>query len=147
MSAISFTNNLELVVSQIDEAVEEAVKDAANGVVDDMAASFAAPKTGRFYGTHQASAAGEAPAVLEGDLLNSLGAERIGKAHWRVGVSDEKALWLEFGTSRMAPRPYFIPAMVKAQKKLVSGLKDNLTNTRTIKSTRRDITSHFRTKD
>jgi phage gpG-like protein len=75
------------------------------------------PRTGRMYGTHQASAPGEPPALLDGDLRKSIthdgptwsGDEISGE----VGSSLEKAALLEFGgmtgrghLTRILPRPY-----------------------------------------
>ena len=60
---------------------------------------------------HQASAPGEAPATDTGRLANSIEFDQIGPLTATVGSSLLYALYLEYGTSRMAPRPYFRPAV------------------------------------
>lgn len=64
---------------------------------------------------HRASAPGEAPAIDTGNLVNSIEAVRIGNAHWRVNVYAEYGAFLEFGTSRMQPRPFLRPACRKGE--------------------------------
>ena len=68
------------------------------------------PKTGAIYKrgsvSHQASAAGEAPASDTGRLVASGRFEPHGKASIKVIFGTEYASYLEFGTSRMAPRPF-----------------------------------------
>lgn len=67
---------------------------------------------------------GEPPKVVEGDLRRSIGAEaRINKKEPKVvgrfGSSDPKAIYLEFGTARMAARPFLRPAFARKRKDLV----------------------------
>lgn len=61
---------------------------------------------------HQASAPGDPPAVDEGQLRASYGhkVERTATgADLIFGSGDEKAKWLEFGTSKILPRPHLRP--------------------------------------
>jgi hypothetical protein len=96
------------------------------------------PKTGRVYTTrfftdsqgrlrvgedrppHQASAPGEAPASDTGTLVSSI----VYRMHRPLTAYIESRLpyaaMLEFGTSRMAPRPSWTPAAERAQSKLNS---------------------------
>ena len=70
------------------------------------------PKTGRVYTRrgkrHQASAPGEAPATDTGSLVGSLAIEPdpdgLGT---KVVARSIYAAWLEFGTRRVAARPFF----------------------------------------
>ena len=70
------------------------------------------PKTGRVYTRrgvrHQASAPGEAPATDTGSLFGSLAIEPdpdgLGT---KVLARSIYAMWLEFGTRRVAARPFF----------------------------------------
>lgn len=91
-------------------------------------------KTGRVYQrrtvSHQASAPGEPPASDTGRLVNSF-ASYVNK------LSQEKiesfvvagrgvvryARMLEFGTTKMAPRPYMMPALEKSR----SWIRDRVT--------------------
>ena len=65
---------------------------------------------------YTASAPGEAPAVLFGHLRNSIKYKVVGrglKLTGIVGSKLEKAPWLEFGTSKMAARPFLRPTYEK----------------------------------
>ncbi len=87
--------------------------------------SFREPKSGRGYRRgrkrlHIASAPGEAPAIDTAALSKGVAhiISRVGKAHFsiRIGVvvqsgRSDIALFLEFGTSRMSPRPAWRPAL------------------------------------
>ena len=72
------------------------------------------PKTGRIYRhgkvEHQASAPGEAPATDTGNLVNSIASDRVRPMLHEVTVGAEYSSCLEYGTSRMAPRPFFRPS-------------------------------------
>ena len=87
-------------------------------------------KTGRIYKrrtvTHVASAPGEAPASDTGRLVNSTHAEAgQGEALAISGSSAVKyAQMLEFGTSKMAPRPFMFPALEKSKAWITARLQD-----------------------
>lgn len=125
---MKFVSNVNLIIDKIDEVAEDAVRETAATVVDDVLVSFAQPKSGRIYGGHQASAPGESPAIDEGDLSNSIRQEKIDEASYRVGSTDEKAPHLEFGTSRIAPRPFLTPAFLKAESTLKAKLAEKLSD-------------------
>lgn len=80
-------------------------------------------KTGRIYKrrtvTHQASAPGEAPASDTGRLVNSVTAYLNGTALESFVVAGrgivKYAAMLEFGTSKMAARPFMFPALEKSK--------------------------------
>lgn len=83
------------------------------------------PKTGRFYGSHQASAPGEAPASETGALVSGLQVQIRGNQHSRSAViisSDPKASMLEFGTRKMAPRPHMTPALINKKAECYAAL-------------------------
>jgi len=60
--------------------------------------------------THTASAPGEAPATDTGRLASSVDFKREGPMSATVGSQVAYAAMLEFGTSRIAPRPAWVPA-------------------------------------
>lgn len=62
---------------------------------------------------HVASAAGDAPAVDTGRLRQSITALKVDDGHWRVGTNVVYAPYLEFGTRRMAARPFMRVAVRK----------------------------------
>ena len=57
------------------------------------------------------SAPGEFPGVDTGKLRNSIRAEKEATLRWVVTTDTEYAAHLEFGTSRMAPRPFMSPTL------------------------------------
>lgn len=80
-------------------------------------------KTGRIYKrrtvVHRASAPGEAPASDTGRLVNSINAEVVSsgfEATVKAGGGAVKyARMLEFGTSKMAARPFMFPALERSK--------------------------------
>ena len=60
--------------------------------------------------THTASAPGQAPATDTGRLASSVDFKREGPMSATVGSAVVYAAMLEFGTSRIAPRPAWVPA-------------------------------------
>ena len=60
--------------------------------------------------THTASAPGQAPATDTGRLASSVDFKRDGPMSATVGSQVAYAAMLEFGTSRIAPRPAWVPA-------------------------------------
>lgn len=60
---------------------------------------------------HIASKPGEPPAVLYGDLRRSLETVQVSPVLVEVSADDPKAPLLEYGTSKMAERPFMRPAV------------------------------------
>jgi HK97 gp10 family phage protein len=90
-------------------------------------------KSGRFYKhrsvTHRASAPGEPPASDTGRLVNSINAQLSGpgEAEAIAGNAAVKyARFLEFGTSRIAARPFFLPALEKSKAWIRQRLQEAL---------------------
>lgn len=88
------------------------------------------PGDGREYKrggvTHTASSAGNAPAVDTGRLRDSINVIKfatISSLESEVGTNVEYAPFLEYGTSKMRPRPFWNPAIEKARKKLIEQLR------------------------
>jgi len=88
-----------------------------------------APKTGRIYRikrgkrykNHQASAAGESPANLSGELRKSIGFEIKGSEQLEFGSGRggvKYARYLEEGTKKMAPRPLLGNAFAAEQSQI-----------------------------
>jgi phage gpG-like protein len=57
------------------------------------------------------SVAGDPPGVDTGKLRNSIRAEKETNTRWIITTDTEYAVHLEFGTSRMAPRPFMGPGL------------------------------------
>jgi len=88
-------------------------------------------KSGRWYKrrsvSHHASAPGEAPASDTGRLVNSITAYPAsnGESMTVAGRGTAKyAPLLEFGTSRIAPRPFMLPALEKSKAWIAARLQD-----------------------
>jgi phage gpG-like protein len=67
---------------------------------------------------HQASAPGEAPATDTGKLASSLYFQQASKMEATIGSRLAYAYYLEYGTTRIRPRPAWLPATELGQKKL-----------------------------
>lgn len=98
-------------IGEIAFAVEGQAKQAMQGTRSGKI--YPIPGTRR---TYRASAPGEPPAVLTGNLKNSIYTMREGKHRWVVGVGTAYAARLEFGGTDkngvyIAPRPYLRPAV------------------------------------
>ncbi len=81
------------------------------------------PATGQVYGNHQASAPGEAPATDTGRLASSIDYKREGRMSASVGSDLAYAAMLEFGTTKVEPRPAWIPAVEAARDKYIDRLE------------------------
>ena len=73
--------------------------------------------------THTASAPGQAPANDSGKLAGSVRYKKISDKEHEVKINAEYALALEVGTKNMEARPFIMPAVLKAKKKLYQALK------------------------
>jgi len=92
------------------------VRQIAFAIEAEMKLLMAGPKSGRLYRrrggrTHQASAPGEAPAVDTGFLINSIRTVVKSDTRAEITVAAEYAEGLEFGTDRVAARPFVRPAI------------------------------------
>ena len=85
-------------------------------------------KSGRIYErsagrnlspTHQASAKGEAPAVDTGALVNSIKVVQPKPNFGYVGTDIQYGFWLEYGTTRMGPRPWLNPSLLENRDKII----------------------------
>jgi len=89
------------------------------------------PKTGRTYlrgsVSHRASAPGEAPATDTGFLASSIAYRSTTAMSAVIESRLDYAYWLEFGTSKIAPRPSWTPAVERGgprlQERVTSGLE------------------------
>lgn len=86
-------------------------------------------RAGRRFRTHRASAPGEAPAINTGALRKGVGREisKISKGRYRAVIGMKVgsgrhniALWLEFGTRRIKPRPAWRPALMILQQRMAA---------------------------
>lgn len=121
--------DLRMLEQQVQQALDATMKGCAQIVANDAKTRVArGPKTGRVYTTrfltnrttgrifpteervpHQASAPGEAPATDSGKLVGSIVADAKG-GRGIVEARSAYAIHLEYGTRRMAARPFLVPA-------------------------------------
>lgn len=83
---------------------------------------------------HQASAPGEPPAPELNELKRSIYVQKEGIFRRIVGVAKAYAAWLEFGTPRMAPRPYLRNTMEESLKAMNIAFRTALTTNKDVKS-------------
>lgn len=106
-------SNWPQTASRVGEAKRKGLVRAAEEMRDELLSELHAVKTGRVYRRagrlHQASAPGESPATDLGTLEGSIGIEMVDENSVSVFTTDPKAELLEFGTTRMSPRPMWTP--------------------------------------
>lgn len=132
---MSFTlqSNLPNLTRQVEKRARVLVHDTAAGISQHIKLSMVEPKSGRHYKVsktgrdHVASAPGESPAIDTGLLANSIDYAMTGETSAVVGSGAEYAIHLEFGTVRIAPRPFMQPAFESAVSEFEKGLKELLT--------------------
>lgn len=108
---------------------EADVLDSADKLKETMVKSIASgAKSGNTYTrngmSHQSSAPGQPPANDTGNLVESIKVEKK-KDFSIVKIDADYAGYLEYGTSKMRPRPFILPAITKIKKALMSKLKRN----------------------
>lgn len=105
---------------QIGDQAGPILRAMAAGIVGEMKRLMSLPKSGRAYrrgrqAIHIASAPGEAPAIDTGNLMGSINFGMQSPTMAEVTVNAEYAAYLEFGTIRMAARPYVEPSLEKVR--------------------------------
>lgn len=120
MGADSLMSKLQSLPALATAKIVQALDDAAQSLKDDASHKINnGRRSGRVYkvpgGTHQASAPGEYPKTLTGQLVASL-FKRISTTTAltaEVGTGLDYGKFLEFGTSRMAARPWLRPSFLE----------------------------------
>ena len=72
--------------------------------------------------THRASAPGEAPASDTGNLVSKIIVRQDGKDKTNVESNAHYSAYLEYGTSKMEPRPFMLPAFEKSKKPIINAV-------------------------
>jgi hypothetical protein len=87
------------------------VEDAAIEFVEKIRENIRNSKpNGKIYNGHQASAAGQPPAIKTGRLINDIDIDRKGN-RVLARFNAPYAGYLEEGTNRIAPRPFVAPIL------------------------------------
>jgi len=111
ITAVTITSNrFPEIAAKLPKEAAKITDKTALRIEGTAKASMAEPKSGRIYGTHQASAPGEPPAIDTSALANSIQRGAGKGATHVVYTNQEYALSLEFGSPRIAPRPFLGPA-------------------------------------
>jgi hypothetical protein len=116
------------VLAALELAVGGAVKQTGDEMAAGMRAEMLAAKSGAMYGSHQASAPGEAPANWHGKLLETIQNEVLGPAEVSVNVGSHETQYfvdyLEFGSAggKIAARPMVQPAAEAIKPVLVENI-------------------------
>lgn len=85
------------------------------------------PKTGRWYGKHQASAPGEPFASDTGDLLASATTAVDANALTaNLNYSSDHAQIMEYGSAKVAPRSYARPALMNKRGDVLADIADEI---------------------
>lgn len=126
---MKYVSNRQSVEEQLGAQIKARLVQTAveyERIMDDM---MTEPKSGRLYGAHRASAPGEAPGIMMAFLRKGIrhAIQQIDKMRWsvQVGVTEESgraeiSKFVEFGTSRMQPRPMWRPALAIMRERLLT---------------------------
>ena len=124
--------NLRLLQNGLDKELTNVLRGGGQLIRGEAIRSIqSGPKSGRTYEkynprrTHKASAPGQAPASDTGNLVSQIMSVADGK-NTLVESRAEYSKFLEFGTSKMLPRPFLFPASEKSTKKIVQVLIQKL---------------------
>jgi len=106
---------------KVDKQIHDRLEQAGAYAETAVKVALSMPGGGHLYGSHRASAPGQAPTVWSGDLRASITHTviKLGML-WTaiVGSDKDHAPLLEFGTSKMAPRPFMRVTIARIQPTL-----------------------------
>ena len=89
--------------------LDEFGRKAAQEMTTEAQLSFGSGPTGRVYGDHKASMPGYPPNVDTGALIASMNWISLGNFRYKIHDGVIYGAFLEFGTMRMAARPFLSP--------------------------------------
>ncbi len=124
---VTLIDNTDKVIKSIEQSASKRMAKAVNEVRNVVLETLSGSRTGRRYkvpGTQRlytASAPGEPPAQATGGLRGSIKTTVSGedkKIVGRVGTDLEYGKELEFGSRKVAPRPWLYPSFEKASPKV-----------------------------
>lgn len=116
----------ERAVREVASAVDATGIELRGDIVRSYQRGIATGRTYQKYNprrTHRASAPGDAPARDTGRLVSSVDFTRRGDTAVTVGSQLAYASMLEFGTSRIAPRPAWVPAVEAMRPRYITRLE------------------------
>jgi len=78
--------------------------------------------------SHRASAPGQAPASDTGNLVSKIAVRQQGANITNVESNANYSAYLEYGTSKMQPRPFMLPAFEKSKKPIINAVFQRVKN-------------------
>ncbi len=109
-------NKFPAIAKAMPGAAMEIIAETLEDIDKTVQTGLAAGGTGRTYGSHVASSPGQMPATDTGNLAGSLQSELDKNSYvGSYGTSVDYAPHLEYGTSKMAARPFLTPAAEQAR--------------------------------
>ena len=129
-------SNLKKVLSQLDKLekdmeipFQEIVKGGGQLIRGEAIKSIqTGAKSGVLYQMynprreHRASAPGQAPASDTGNLVSKIIVKQKSKNITNVESNADYSAFLEYGTSKMDPRPFMLPAFEKSKKPILNAV-------------------------
>lgn len=134
MTQIEARSDVAAIKAQVAAAVTRALRESGDAIEEDVVEGMFGSHGGRRYRrasggtyyTHEASQPGNPPAVDTETLVKSVDVAVMRPDEVQVGMRDQKAPWLEFGTEAtggyIEPRPSLGPAVVREGKRFVARL-------------------------
>lgn len=110
VNKVALTNIRNLTPARIGAGVRAAAFDGERYVKQSFGKSVSAP--------------GDPPGVQTGALRSSIHTEKVTEFQWRIVTGVDYAVWLEFGTSKMPARPFFMPMAVWLQANIADYFQD-----------------------
>jgi HK97 gp10 family phage protein len=107
----------EVVKGGAQKIREEAIKSIQSGAKSGIVYEKYNPRR-----THRASAPGQAPASDTGNLVSKIIVALKDKDHTEVQSNAHYSAYLEYGTSKMEPRPFLLPAFEKSKKPIINAV-------------------------
>jgi len=115
-------NRFPEIVRKLPEAARAIVTETVLQIEQEIKIGMAMAHNGEWYGSHQASAPGEMPAIDTGALAASIMTD-VQKTKGSVYTNAETAELLEYGTVNMEARPYMTPAAEAARPGFMAKLR------------------------
>jgi len=119
-------NKLPNAIRGVEKGAKKAALKMAYRIETEIKDRMSKSGSGITYGSHQASAPGDPPAVDTGTLRASIVSRETSKGA-SVSSHMEYAIYLELGTSKMAPRPVWIPVAQEIAQRAVSICREGIT--------------------
>ncbi len=124
------TSGLERVIRNAEKEADRALREVAEEMVSDIKLSFNTGPDGRTYQRggkrHVASSPGHPPNVDTGTLRASIRWRKISNLTYWIVDGVNYGVALEFGTSKIAARPFFMPVFMGWQGKATLHIRERL---------------------